>query len=112
MQLDQPGHHLDLLDREAQSAEGAGGQVGPDRLVPGERTVGRGRGRLPHVVEQGREPGQEVIRRGVQRQQRVPEHIVRVIATLLHAFARRQLRKHNAEQPTLVQQLHGAPGTW
>ena len=106
--MDQAGDDVALLGREAQPLQRRPRYVRTDILVAEERAVALGGLRLAGVVEQSRDPQQQLGRSPLDRQDGVPKHIVRVVARLRHALARGDLGQDHLQELGVVEQPEGA----
>src|SRR5450756_2749736 len=112
VQPDELDHDVDLLLGEAQPLERGPREVRADDLMAHEGAVRRGGRGFANVVKQRRQAQDQVGRHSLDGEQRVPEHVMRVIAGLPHAPASGYLRKEAFEKLARVEELKGKPRPW
>ncbi len=108
-------HRLDRLARQPQPLQHRGHHVGADLLVLVERVPApvrprRRRARLPHIVQQRREPQRHVpSRRRIERGEVVPVHVVRVPLVLIDPDPLGELRPDLRQYPRRPQESRSQP---
>src|SRR5207247_10779113 len=108
---DQLGDGIDALTWIPQVADRGAGHAGTELLVtdeggfPGAQLVDR---RFPDVVQERRQPGDQLRRRERRGEQCVAEDVMAVPPALLHSLAGLELRHDARQEPSRIEQLQSA----